>query len=213
MAEYIKNNVQLQILTVFICLPLFIWAAGNSPQRTLLKESLSVITILTFSLMIGLFYLARPNRTAVKKIGVIKLLSWHKIVGYFAVPVLLVHPFLLVVPRFFEAGIPPGEAFGTIVTNVSSAGVCFGLGAWSLLLLLSLSSLLRKKLPIDYPTWRFIHGGLALATICCAAFHVIDLGRHTDIAMTAFIASLSAGGIFLLLKSYITQNKQTGEKE
>ncbi len=213
MAEYIKNNVQLQILAVLIGMPLMIWAAGSYPQRTLLKESLSVVTILAFSLMIGLFYLARPNRAAVKKISLSKLLSWHKIVGSVAVSVLLIHPFLLVVPRFFEAGIAPGEAFGTIVTTFSSSGILFGLTTWSLLLILGLTSLTRKKLPLRYQTWRTIHGALALLCIVSAVFHVIDLGRHTDIAMTAFIALLATGGIYLLLKSYVVQNQTESEKK
>ena len=122
MAEYIKNNIQLQILSFFVTMPLMIWAVGSDPQRTLLKESLSVVTILAFSLMIGLFYLARPNSLVVKKVRFSRLVSWHKVIGYSALPVLLLHPVLLVVPRYFEAGIAPGEAFATIVTTFSSPG-------------------------------------------------------------------------------------------
>lgn len=212
MAEYIKNNVQLQILTLFVSMPLLIWAAGSYPQRTLLKESLSVVTIVAFSLMIGLFYLARTNRAATKKISVSKLLSWHKIVGYLAVPVLLVHPFLLVVPRFFEAGIAPGEAFKTIITTFTSSGILFGLSTWSLLLILGLTSLMRKKLPLSYQTWRTIHGVLATLCLVGAAVHVIDLGRHTDSAMTAFFVLLSTGGIYLLLKNSVAQPQPAREQ-
>ncbi len=212
MMEHIKNNVQLQILGFFIAMPLMIWAVGNYPQRTLLKDSLSVTTILAFSLMIGLFYLARTNRAAVKKIGLLKLLGWHKIIGYLAVPVLLTHPFLLVLPRFYEAGIAPGEAFNTIVTTFSSPGILFGLSGWCLLLILGVTSLLRKKLPLSYRSWRILHGALALLCITSAAFHVVDLGRHTDIAMTTFISLLSAGGIYLLLKSYVPQNQSESAK-
>lgn len=212
MAEYIKRNVQLQILSFFISMPLLIWAAGNYPQRTLLKESLSVTTILAFSLMIGLFYLTRTNRVAVKKISFSKLLSWHKIIGYIAVPVLLVHPFLLVVPRFFEAGITPGDAFKTIVTTFSSPGIIFGLSAWFFLLILGLTSLVRKKLPMKYQTWRTLHGVLALMSVASAGFHVVDLGRHINITMTVFIVLLLAGGIYLLLKNYVIKNLPKSEK-
>ncbi len=212
MAEYLKNNVQLQILAVFIGGPLLILAGGGDPQRTPLKESLSVLTILAFSLMIGLFYLARPNRAAAKKINVSKLLRWHRLIGYVAVPVLLVHPVLLVVPRYFEAGLAPGEAFKTIVTTTSSSGILFGLGAWCLMLILGLTALMRKKLPLTYPTWRTVHGVLALLCVMSAALHALDLGRHADSAMAAFIMLLSAGGIYLLLKSYAAKDQPEGEK-
>ncbi|BCR06308.1 hypothetical protein DESUT3_33770 [Desulfuromonas versatilis] len=212
MTEYLKNNVQLQILAVFSGGPLLIWAAAGDPGRTPLKESLSVLTILAFGLMIGLFYLARPNRAAVRKIGAAKLLRWHKLIGYAAVPVLLVHPVLLVVPRYFEAGLAPGEAFRTIVTTTSSSGILFGLGAWCLMLLLGLSALLRKQLPLTYPTWRIVHGVLALLCVVSAALHALDLGRHADSAMAVFVVLLSAGGIYLLLKSYAAKEQPEGEK-
>ncbi len=206
MAEYLKNDVQLRILAVFIGGPLLIWAAGGDPARTPLKESLSVLTLLAFSLVLGLFYLARPNRAAVRKVGAAKLLRWHRLIGYVAVPVLLVHPVLLVVPRYFEAGLPPGEAFRTIVTTTSSSGILFGLGAWCLMLILGLSALLRKQLPLKYPIWRTVHGVLALLCVLSAALHALDLGRHADSAMAAFIMLAVAGGVYLLLRNYAAKN-------
>jgi predicted ferric reductase len=65
---------------------------------------------------------------------------------------------------------------------------------------------------MKYQTWRVIHGGLALLCIFSAVFHVIDLGRHTDFAMTLFIVLMSAGGIYLLLKTYASQGQKAGEK-
>ncbi len=208
MAEYIKNNVQLQILAAFISMPLMIWAVGNYPQRTLLKESLSVVTIVAFSLMIGLLYLARTNIFVVKKIKFSKLIGLHKFIGYAAAPVVLSHPFLLVVPRFYESGVEPFEAFTTILTTFTSQGVVFGLIAWSLMLLIGVTSLLRKKLPMKYQTWRVAHGALAVLCIVSAVCHVLDLGRHVDFTMTVFVVLLSTGGLYLLLKNYACREKK-----
>ena len=211
MAEYIKNNLKLQLLAVFIGLPLAIWTVGSFPQRTVLKESLSVITILAFSLMIGLLYLTRENRSAVQKASFRKVIALHKVVGYAAVPVLLLHPLFLVLPRFFEAGVAPGEALYTIITTVTSPGVILGLTAWSLLLTLGITSLLRKNLPLSYQTWRAVHYVLALLGMLSAIFHVINLGRHTDLIMTGFIVILSAGGIYQTTKKTFSRETQ-GEK-
>ena len=211
MSKYFKNNVHLQILAAFFGMPLLIWAAGTFPQRTWLKESLSVVTMLAFSLIIGLFYLSRTNAVAVKKINLSKLLKLHKIIGYTAVAVLILHPFLLVVPRFFEAGVAPIDAFITIVTTVTSRGVVFGLIAWCLMLTIGITSLVRKKLPLKYRTWRVIHGILASLCIASAACHVIDLGRHSNLAMSVFIAFLTTGGVLLLLKNYTVEKHKQGE--
>jgi predicted ferric reductase len=211
MNEPLKNNFYRQSVVIFIGLPLFIWAAETLPPRTLLKELLSVLTILAFSQMIGLFYMSRINGSAVKKTRYSQLIKWHKAIGYSAVIILLLHPFLLVVPRFFEAGIAPQEALVTILTTVTRQGVVLGLITWCLLLILGITAFVRKQLPISYRTWRVIHGILAMLLVVSAAWHAIDLGRHSSLAMSVSIALLAAGAVLLLLKNCLPAKQQTGE--
>ena len=208
MNEKFKNNFYYQLVIIFVGLPLFIWAAETLPSRTLLKESLSVLTILAFSQMIGLFYMSRINGSAVKMTRYSQLIKWHRGIGYSAVIILILHPFLLVLPRFFEAGIDPQEALVTLLTTVNRQGVVLGLIAWCLLLTLGITSLVRKRLPISYKTWRVIHGILTMLLIVSAAWHAIDLGRHSSPAMSVFIVLLAAGGVLLLLKK-LPSNKTT----
>jgi hypothetical protein len=75
-------------------------------------------------------------------------MNYHKIIGYTFAIALLVHPVLLVVPRFLEAGVGPGEAFITILTTFTSQGVVVGIIAWCLLLVLAITSFIRRKLPM-----------------------------------------------------------------
>lgn len=203
MAEYLKKNVQLHVLTLCVLLPLVICLNGEYPQRGLLKDTLSLITVLSFSLMIGLFYLVRFNKMMIQRIGFASILTWHKRVGYVVAPLLLVHPFLLVVPRFFEAGVAPEEAFQTIITTFSSSGVVLGLCAWGGLLLLLVMALLRKRLPVSYRFWRISHGILALSCAFCAVLHVVDLGRHADRLLIALIVLASSAAFGLILKNYL----------
>jgi len=65
MRAYIKNNFLRQSVLAFTGMPLLIWTMGNFPERSLLKESLSVMTILAFCQMIGQFFWTRTNRSAV----------------------------------------------------------------------------------------------------------------------------------------------------
>jgi predicted ferric reductase len=156
---------------------------GNFPERSLLKESLSVITILAFCQMMGQFFWTRVNRSAVAELKMNKVVKYHKIIGYTVVTTLFFHPFYLVVPRFFEAGVSPVDAFVTIITTLNQ-GVVLGIIAWCLMLVLGITSFLRDKLPMKYKTWRVFHGILAILFILFAAWHVIDLGRHSIAAMS-----------------------------
>ncbi len=205
MGTTIKSNFFRQSVVVFTGMPLLIWAMGNFPERTLFKESLSVITILAFCQMMGQFFWARTNRRAVKDLKMSNVIKYHKIIGYTFAFVLLFHPVLLVVPRFFESGVAPFDAFITIITTFTSQGVVLGIIAWCLMLTLTITSLARKKLPMKYTTWRVFHGILAILFSSIAAWHVIDLGRHSSIAMSIFITLLTTGGVLLTGKRYTSK--------
>ena len=211
MSTYIKSSFFRQSVLAFAGMPLLIWVMGNFPERSLLKESLSVITILAFCQMIGQFFWARTNRSAVAGLKMSKVVKYHKIIGYTFVIILFLHPFYLVVPRFFEAGVDPVDAFITIITTFNQ-GVVLGIIAWCLMLVLGITSLARKKLPMKYKTWRVFHGILAMLFISIAAWHVIDLGRHSNFALSILISMLTSGGILLLLKTYtFKKSKKTRE--
>jgi predicted ferric reductase len=197
-----RYNIILAML-LFIFTPLFLWATGDFPRRTLLKESISIITLLAFSLMLGQLFLARTNRRMLQDYKMSRILKLHKVIGYILVGMLLLHPLLIVAPRYFEAGPEPAEAFFTILNNYDTTGVLLGIIAWILMLILGLTSLFRNKIGIKYKTWRVFHGILSMLFIGLASWHAIDLGRHTDMAMTFFILILAGSGMLLLLNTYL----------
>ena len=205
MSAHIKSSFLRQSILVFTGIPLFIWATGNFPDRSLLKESISVMTILAFCQMMGQFFWARTNRSVIRDLKMSKVVTYHKFIGYTFVTILLFHPFYLVIPRFFESGVSPVDAFITIITTLNQ-GVVLGIIAWCLMLILGITAFARKNLPMKYKTWRVFHGILAILFISIAAWHVIDLGRHANLAISILISMLAAGGILLLLKTY-TFNK------
>ena len=191
---YVKSNFLRQSVLAFTGMPLLIWAMGNLPKRTVLKGTLSIITILAFSQMIGQLFWARTNKYAVADLRMAKIIKYHKIIGYAFVIVLLFHPVLLVVPKFFESGVAPVNAFITIVTTLNQ-GVVLGMMAWCLMLILGITAFARNKLPMEYKTWRVFHGIVAILFIFVAAWHVIALGRHSSLAMSIFITLLTTCGV------------------
>jgi len=208
MSEYIKKNYLVPAGLIFIGLPLLFWAQGNFPRRTVLREFLSILFILAFCLMLGQFFLARSNRHVRKSLQMKTALRFHKAIGYIFVVVLLVHPFLIVFPRYFEAGAAPMESFVTIITTVDSLGVILGLAAWLLMLVLGITAFFRDMLPMKYKTWRTFHGTLAVFFIGLATWHAVDLGRHTNLAMSIYMIVLAASGILLLLKTYFFKSSE-----
>ena len=197
-----NKKILWQSIAVFTGIPLLLWAMGTLPERSLLKESLSIITILAFCQMIGQLFWTRSNRSAVTQLTMNNVIKYHKIIGYTFFLILLFHPFYLVVPRLFESGVAPVDAFVTIISTLNQ-GVVLGIIAWCLMLALGVTSFVRKKLPMKYRTWRAFHGMLAIFFILLAVCHVIDLGRHSTLAMSIFISMLTGGGVLLLLKTYI----------
>ncbi len=194
------------LIITFIGVPLLLWALGEFPKRSALQETLSLLTILAFSLFLGQFFLTRTNRKLVKKIWMSNVLKIHKFIGYVFIVVIMLHPFFIIVPKFFDDAITPTEAFTTLLTDFNSLGVILGMIAYSVMLIILISSFFRFKLHLRYTTWRSLHGYLALLFIITAASHVTNLGRHSDTSFSAYYIIAVASGIFYLLRTYLIKS-------
>jgi predicted ferric reductase len=209
MENRIRIYNRITAILVFIGLPILFWALNDLPNRSNLKETISLVTLVSFSLMLGQFYLARSNRNVLKAHKMSRVVKWHKVIGYTFVSILLVHPFLIVVPRYYESGVDPIEAFVTLITSFDNPKIILGMVAWSLMLIIGLTSLFRNQLPFSYKTWRIIHGILSIVFISAATWHAVSLGRHTDKPMSIFMIVLATGGILLLLRTYLSKSTKT----
>ncbi|MBU0945879.1 MAG: ferric reductase-like transmembrane domain-containing protein [Proteobacteria bacterium] len=195
----------LSLAVLFIGLPLFFYATGNFPKRTMLKESISILTILAFCLMLAQFFLTRNKCIVLAGDSRLGFNAIHKGLGYVLLIVLLSHPFLIVVPRHFESGVDPKEAFVAIITSFNSLGVVLGICSWLLMLILGVTSLLRKKLPLAYKNWRMFHGILAVLFTILVCWHAIELGRHTTPIISSYIVLAAVSGVIPLLETYISR--------
>ncbi|WP_136797542.1 ferric reductase-like transmembrane domain-containing protein [Desulfosediminicola ganghwensis] len=194
----------LQWCTLFIGIPLLFYLTGDFPRRSILKETISLLTLMAFFQLLGQLYTTRCNTRLVRDAGAPKLVRVHKIAGYIGIALILVHPLLIVVPRYFEAGIGPGEAFLTMVTT-TTPGVLTGLASWGLMLALAVTSLFQKRIPLTYLSWRRLHASLSIAFIPAASWHVANLGRHASPAMTIMIVLMAAGGMLLTIKATVAR--------
>lgn len=206
MIDTLKKYNYISFLVVFIGLPVLLFALGDFPPRSFFKNSVSLITLLAFSLILGQFFLSRTNTFTTKIHKYKNVLSAHKAIGYFALTLFMLHPFLIVIPRYFEAGVEPLDSFIKMITTFESLGVILGLVAWCLLLVLGVTSMTRGKLGFSYKTWRVFHGFLALLFIVIATWHSVDLGRHTNTSISLYFIIMATIASLVLLKLYIFPN-------
>jgi len=103
------------IVSILVGFSLLFWVVGDFPRRTILKEIISVFTLISFSILMGQFFLSRGNRKMMKLPPMGKLVKFHRIFGYIFIGILFIHPFLIVFPRYFESGVEPMEAFTTLL--------------------------------------------------------------------------------------------------
>jgi predicted ferric reductase len=202
----VQRTTVLAALMVFAGLPLLFYGLGDTPRRTLLKEAISLGTLLGFAAMLGQFFMARSNTWLLSIFKPMQIQKVHKYIAYSAVTVILLHPALIVLPRALEGGVRPWDAFVTMITTFDNLGIVLGLVAWILLLVLVVTAFFRKpiikRLSTHYRGWRYFHGGLAVSAIMLALWHAVELGRHTDIALSALFVTLALAGFGLLAKLY-----------
>lgn len=191
------------LLITFIGVPLILYFLGNFPRRTALMETISIVNILAFSLLLSQFFTSRLNKKLIKQIRMVNVLAIHKFIGYFFISIVLLHPFFIIIPKFFDDGVTPSDAFVKLITTFSSTGVILGLIAYSSMLILMITAFFRFKLHLKYRTWRNLHGYLTLLFVIAATWHVINIGRHSNVSFSIYYVLMVTSGVFYLLRTYL----------
>ena len=119
----VQRIVILAALAAFIGLPLMFYAIGDAPRRTVLKEAISIATLLAFASMLGQFFMVRSNTWLLSVFKPPQIQKGHKYIAHTAVALILAHPVLIVLPRNLEGGVRPWDAFVTMITTFESLGV------------------------------------------------------------------------------------------
>ena len=208
MSKNIKIIYAFLLSSILIALPILFFILGDLPHRTILKNIISIITIISFFILFAQFFLSKINTNISEFSNFAKVVKFHKFIGYIVLPVLMIHPILIVVPRFFEVGVDPFESFIKMITTIDTLGVLLGIIAWILMLSLGITSMFRNKLNISYKSWKNFHGILSLTFIIIASWHAINMGRHMSLPMSILIVLLVLITIISVLKVYLFKNEK-----
>jgi predicted ferric reductase len=199
--QNIVSRIQMQKALAVSGFAVLIWSLFSFPERQLFMRAISSMTIFAFFLLAGQFYCSRRLNEDAPAIAMFSFFKFHNLIGYVCLAVFLLHPFFLVLPKFFDSGIGPAEAFVTMVTTFSSPGIILGITSWILLLIIGLSSYFKSVLPIKYILWRKIHTALASVFIVTAASHVLALSRHANLSVSLFTLALCSCSILFYLSN------------
>lgn len=66
------------------------------------------------------------------------------------------------------------------------------------------TSLVRERLGLDYRTWKLIHALLSVLLVVTASWHAIDLGRHTDTAVSLLVVALASAAVLVVIRQYVS---------
>ena len=174
--------------------------------RTPLKDGISLLTLVGFFLLIGQCYSTRFGKRLLSDCRMSTIMKFHEYLGYLFSVVILVHPLLIALPRYFEAGVSPEEVFIIIVTTTTT-GIQVGIAAWILLAVLVGTAFFRSRLGMSYKAWRIMHGFLSVFFLLFASYHVIDLGRHMTLLVSFLLIIVTAGTITLFLRQFVPEKK------
>jgi predicted ferric reductase len=163
-------------LYLFLILLPLITAVLSNPDRAAPSPMIALgvgAGFVGFSLMAMEFALISRIKSAASAFGEDALQLFHNLMGMAALGFLLAHPILLILSGY------PARCWLNPFANCANLATRTAALALYALVLLVLTSVLRKRLGIRYEVWYVIHGLFALFVVVAALVHVFILGRYT----------------------------------
>jgi predicted ferric reductase len=139
------------------------------------EELVTLLSILGLSMMIFQFFLTARVDAVASQAGVDNTMRLHTKMGEYLGYLILLHPFLIVAPRFFVA---PSFALSDTWGLFTQPETATGMYAWCLMLVWVLMAVFKEKTGLSYEAWRYTHSAGFVAIIILATHHAITIGRH-----------------------------------
>jgi predicted ferric reductase len=110
------------------------------------------------------------------RLGIDKIMAFHKIAAWWVLLALLLHPVFYAAPTWLE---DPGLGRQRLVAYLVLPHYRSGVVALGALALLVVSSALRERLPVRYEVWRASHVILGLVAAGGGLHHAVTAGRFS----------------------------------
>ena len=110
------------------------------------------------------------------RLGIDRIMAFHKLAAWWVLLALLLHPLFYVLPTWLDDPARGTERFVAYLTRPHYRSGVVALGA---LVLLVSSSALRDRLPWRYEVWRATHPVLGLVAVAGGLHHAVTVGRFS----------------------------------
>ncbi|MDO8863943.1 ferredoxin reductase family protein [Haliea sp. E1-2-M8] len=143
--------------------------------RGVYEELVQLLSIVGLSMMLFQFFLTARVDAVARHAGVDNTMRLHTRMGEFLGYLILLHPFLIVAPRFFVA---PSFALSDTWDLFTRPETSTGMYAWCLMLVWVLMAVFKERTGLSYESWRYTHSAGFVAIIILATHHAVTVGRH-----------------------------------
>lgn len=130
------------------------------------------------------------------RLGIDKIMAFHKLAAWWILLVVLLHPLAYLAPTWLSN---PELAKERLVAYLALPHYRSGVVAWLALVLLVVSSMLRNHLPWRYEVWRATHLGLGTVAIAGGLNHALEAGRFAAQGPVEIYWWFIAAAIFAVL--------------
>ncbi|TCS43319.1 ferredoxin reductase family protein [Reinekea marinisedimentorum] len=143
------------------------------------KNTYAAFVSLFNTLAMMMFFIQFPLGSRLKSIPLFANIDWnmshHKKVGQWLGVIFLLHPLLILMPKF---AMSQTDGMRAIMEVIRAPQMLTGIIAWVGMIVWILMSIFKDRLPMKYETWRFTHmlGFVAIAIL--ATLHVTTVGQH-----------------------------------
>jgi predicted ferric reductase len=193
---------RLLITYIMLMLIPYVWSAAQGLEyRGIYVTTVTILNIAMFAALLAQYPLSGRIEKLTRYTSVDHGMKLHRKAGEIIGLFFLLHPVLIVAPRFFEA---PQLALTDFWASITTLEVSTGVYAWIIMTVWILSSMYRKKLGLSYEAWKISHGIGLVAVAILGTDHAISVGRHgrDDPYFDAMWVLLCAIAVGIVLYTY-----------
>jgi predicted ferric reductase len=167
------------LVAIYILLILIPWTFSyieGLAIRGWYEELVTLLSISGLSMMLCQFTLLNTRVDGVNSlVGVDNSMRVHNKAGEILAILFFLHPFMILLPRFW---VSPSNAWENLWAMFISPESATGFYAWSLLIVLVLMAIKKKAIGMSYEAWRYTHSFGFVTVLILATHHAVTVGRH-----------------------------------
>lgn len=154
----------------------YLWSLSQGlEQRGIFETLVIAISIAGLAALFAQYLLAGRMQAITRHTGIDNGMRIHRKAGEIIALFFFLHPFLIILPRFWIAPQLAVDDFWLMLTSSESAT---GVYAWAIMSILVLLAMFKDRLPLTYEAWRISHGLGLVAVAILATWHAVTVGRH-----------------------------------